>query len=118
MTRRLLLLTCTWVAFLALGLSGQQQSGQQASGQQGPPAASSAVFRGNVDAVELDVLVTDQRGQAVKDLKADDFVVDEDGVAQSLTSLSLIDIPIKPAAAAAQPASVEPDVQTNRKPDG
>jgi len=118
MTRRLLLLTCTWVAFLALGLSGQQQSGQQASGQQGPPAASSAVFRGNVDAVELDVLVTDQRGQAVKDLKADDFVVDEDGVAQLLTSLSLIDIPIKPAAAAAQSASVEPDVQTNRKPDG
>jgi VWFA-related protein len=102
----LLVLSLTWVALGAHGLSGQQ-------GQPTPP-----VFRANVDAVELDVFVTDQQGRPVTDLTAGDFQLDEDGVAQTVTSFSLVNVPMKSAAAPVASIGAEPDVQSNLKPDG
>ncbi len=42
-------------------------------------------FSVDVNAVALDVVVTDQKGRFVKGLKEEDFVVQEDGVPQELT---------------------------------
>src|SRR5688500_16281759 len=104
-TRRLVVLAFAWVGVFALGLSGQQ----------GQPSQSPPVFRGNVDAVELDVFVTDRQGNPVTDLTATDFQIDEDDVRQTITSFFLVDIPM-PAGSGAPGA--EPDVQTNTRPLG
>ena len=105
MTRRLVVLAFTWVGFFALGLSGQQ----------GQPSQSPPVFRGNVDAVELDVFVTDRQGNPVTDLTAADFQIEEDEVRQNITSFSLVDIPMQAGPSA---SGAEPDVQTNTRPLG
>lgn len=107
MTRRLLVLSFSWVALLASVLSGQQ----------GQPTAPLPVFRADVDAVELDVFVTDQRGNPVTNLTAGDFQLEEDGIAQTISAFSLVDIPLK-AAAPVSPDTIEPDVQNNQKPEG
>ena len=64
------------------------------------------------------MFVTDQQGRPVTDLTADDFQLDEDGVAQTVTSFSLVNVPVKSAAAPAASIDAEPDVQSNLKPDG
>ena len=106
MTGRLVVLTFTWVALFAFGLSGQQGQPTQ------PP-----VFRAGVEAIEFDVFVTDQRGTAVTDLTAGDFAIEEDGVAQKLTSFARVTIPLK-ASVPEVKALAEADVQTNRRPEG
>ena len=70
-----------------------------------------------VDYVEVDAVVTDRQGQIVRDLKKEDFQVLEDGKPQTITTFSLVDIPIERAERplfAATP--IEPDVQTNERP--
>jgi len=68
------LVTLTWaVSFLYALSSGSGQSKQ-------PPR-----FGIDVNAVTLDVVVTDAKGKFVKNLKEDDFVVLEEGVPQPLT---------------------------------
>ena len=106
MTRRLVVLSLAWVAFLAHGLSGQQ--GQPAQ----PP-----VFRADVDAVEIDVFVTDSQRNPVTSLTKDDFQVDEDGVRQDILSFSLVDIPLKAGVSATRPLA-EPDVRGDTQPLG
>jgi VWFA-related protein len=68
------------VAVLGVTLAGQQ------------PAAPAA--RSN--AVTLDVRVVDEHGQFVPNLTADDFLVFEDGVQQTLSTLNVVDIPVGP----------------------
>src|SRR5437762_3173110 len=80
-------------------------------------ACTSATFRVTVDYVEVDVVVTDRDGNLVRDLKKDDFQVFEDGKRQTITTFSLVDIPIERADRplfAANP--IEPDVKTNERP--
>ena len=108
MTRRLVVLAFTWVALFAHGLSGQL----------GQPTPAQPVFRAGVDAVEFDVFVTDQKGNPVTGLTAADFQLEEDGVAQTISSFSFVNIPFKSGAAASGPPVVEPDVQTNQKAEG
>jgi VWFA-related protein len=67
------------------------------SGQQAPPPTSSAqtttqrpTFVSQIDAVTLDVIVRDKRGQFLPDLKREDFIVLEDGVPQELLEPYLI----------------------------
>ncbi len=49
------------------------------------------VFRGGVDAVAVDVIVTDRDGRPVRDLTAADFEIREEGDLQAVTSFRLID---------------------------
>ncbi len=49
-------------------------------------AAPRAQFRGTVDVVEVTATVTDGRGRFLTGLRANDFVVREDGVAQRLSA--------------------------------
>ena len=84
----------------ALLAQGQQQGSQQPThkdkepakpAQQAKPAQpEQPTFRVAVDLVTTDVIVRDDKGQFVADLKGSDFDVFEDGVKQDVSSLVLI----------------------------
>ncbi len=81
------------------------------------PASQTPTFKLQVDFVEVDAIVTDARGNYVRDLKKEDFQIFEDGKPQAITNFAPIDIPIergeRPLFAK---APVEPDVQSNERP--
>ena len=68
---------------LAGGLSAQGPTGS-ATRQQQPPT-----FRVQIDAVTMDVIVKDDQGRFLPDLKKDEFEVFEDGVKQDISSMTL-----------------------------
>jgi len=76
-------------------------------------------FRVRVEAVEIDASVSDAAGNPVTDLKADDFAVFEDKKAQSITSFTVVNIPVdrelRPTFAG---RPIEPDVQSNDQGEG
>ena len=89
------------------------------SGQQAPPPPppQGPTFRVRVDYVEVDVVVTDRAGNLVRDLKKEDFQVLEDGKPQSISTFSLVDIPIeRPDRPLFQADPIEPDVRSNEQP--
>jgi len=89
------------------------------AGQNPPPAATpqQPTFKLQVDYVEVDVVVTDRNGNLVRDLKKEDFQVLEDGKGQTISTFTLVDIPIERADRPLFAASpIEPDVKTNEKP--
>jgi len=73
-------------------------------------------FRSTVEYVQVDVVATDQDGRPVTNLTANDFEIFENGKPQVIKTFMPVDIPIQRAAAL--PPGVEPDVQTNVRPDG
>src|SRR5438876_3263351 len=81
------------------------------------PAPQGPTFKVQVDYVEVDVLVTDDRGTLVRDLKKEDFRVLEDGKPQNIATFSIVDIPIertdRPLFAK---LPIEPDAKTNERP--
>jgi VWFA-related protein len=82
------------VAFSAAGivLGAQAPPASQTPGPQ-TPQQPSVTFRAGVDYVEIDARVTDSRGQFVRGLNADDFVVVEDGSPQQVSVFSLVEVP-------------------------
>ena len=103
----------TFAGLFAL-LAGIALSAGQAP-QSAPP--QTPTFKVQVDYVEVDVLVTDQQGRFVPDLTKEDFRVFEDGKPQSVSTFSLVNIPVERADRplfAAQP--IEPDVESNERP--
>lgn len=116
------------LSFLVLAsmLSGLTVSGQQPSpsGQQPSPAVSPAApqptgqppvtFRAEVNYVEVDARVVDQKGAFVPGLAASDFEVLEDGKPQEVTVFSVVNLPVERTPRplfASRP--IEPDVSTN-----
>ena len=85
-----------------------------------PPAAppqQGPTFKVRVDYVEVDVVVTDRQGNLVRDLKKEDFQVLEDGKLQTISTFTMVDIPIERADRPLFAESpIEPDVKTNEKP--
>ena len=93
--------------------------GQLPSGQERPSTpAPAATFRVQVDAIELDAFVTDAQGNPVTGLTAADFQILEDGKPQTITSFSLVNIPIERLERPRARRAIEPDVQTNDRGDG
>src|SRR6185436_7793626 len=91
--------------------AGQAPAGQAAAQGQGP------TFKVQVDYVEVDVLVTDARGNYVRDLKKEDFQIFEDGKPQGVTNFSFVDIPIERAERPLfAKQALEPDVKSNERP--
>ena len=74
-------------------------------------------FRAQVEAVQVDVFVTDRDGNPVRDLRLEDFELLEDGRPQTITSFSEVIIPITvpPPFSAGTP---RPDVATNSGGEG
>src|SRR5438105_7713219 len=58
--------------------------GKAASAPQGTPT-----FRVQIDAVSMDVIVKDDQGRFVPDLKKDEFEIYEDGVKQEIASMTM-----------------------------
>ncbi len=72
------------------------------------PASPPPVFGTQTAAVVVDVVVRDKKGNLVRDLTAADFTVLEDGVAQTVDSLRIVDTaPAAPSGDAA-PAAASP----------
>ena len=106
------LLSALFVAGMALGQSQQQQPANppaQPSANppapvavpmpSAPPAARQSskqtpapVLRATSDLVRIDVEVTDKSGRAIKGLRADEFVVTDDGKPQAISTFSYEDI--------------------------
>jgi VWFA-related protein len=92
--------TALW-AVVAVGLSAQAPGPSQAPRSQPaaqtpppgvvvPPPQPTPTFRVSVDAVTQDVIVRDDRGQFMPDIKKDEFEVYEDGVKQEIISMTMI----------------------------
>ncbi len=82
-----------------------------------PPPPQGPTFRVRVDYVEVDVVVTDQQGNLVRDLMKEDFRVLEDGKPQAINTFTLVDIPIeRPDRPLYQADPIEPDVKSNEQP--
>ena len=60
--------------------------------QQAPPPQQQPTFRSRVDAVTVDVIVTDRQGNPVTDLTAADFEIREGGKVQSVDTFKFIKI--------------------------
>ncbi len=58
------------------------------------PPADNKIFKGGVELVALNVVVTDPRSRFVPDLQREDFVVLEDGVRQEIAFFSGISVPL------------------------
>src|SRR6266566_131031 len=73
---------------LALGTRGTAREG----GQQPPakPASQPPIFRGGINYVRVDVIISDKSGNPVADLQASDFDVSEDGKPQKIDTFKLI----------------------------
>lgn len=76
------------VAFLLLLPGGRSPHSQTATNQN--PGASDSLKVG-VSEVLLDIIATDKRGRQIKDLKAEEFEIYEDGVKQQITSLRQVE---------------------------
>src|SRR2546430_2224140 len=71
-----------------------------ATGQAATPATQElppVTFKVEVNYVEVDAVITDQQGNFVRNLTKNDFQVLEDGKPQSVSTFSLVDIPIEHA---------------------
>ena len=69
------------------GQQGQNPQGQNAQGQVQQPT-----FRTGVNFVRVDAIVTDKDGNAVKDLKPEDFEVTEDGKPQKVETFKFLSV--------------------------
>jgi VWFA-related protein len=102
---------------LIMLLAGPALDAGQAPAAPTPSAPQGPTFKVQVDYVEVDVLVSDARGNYVRDLKKEDFQVFEDGKPQAITDFALVDIPIERAERPLfAKQAVEPDVRTNERP--
>jgi len=77
------------------------------------------VFRGGVQLIDVDAVVTDRDGNAVRDLTRDDFEIFDEGRAQTVRAFAFVDLPFvaRPDRESAPP-EIEPDVVTNAGADG
>lgn len=85
---------------------------------QAPSQAPVPTFKSEVNYIEVDVRVTDERGQFVRDLRPEDFQILEDGKPQAVAAFSFVDIPVE-RAETGLPGIVNappPDVRSNLRP--
>jgi len=78
------------VSGLAAQTPSQNAGSQKPAGE--PPAQTTAqnpTFRVQIDAVSMDVVVKDDQGRFIPDLKKDEFEVYEDGVKQEIASMTM-----------------------------
>ena len=95
-------------ALLGVALLGASPQDSQAP----PPPAAQPTFQTEVELVTVDVAVVDKKGQPVRGLTREDFLVSENGVPQALTSFEAVLVPEVPRASEGAAASRRP-VSTN-----
>jgi VWFA-related protein len=65
---------------------------EAAAAKQQPPTPEQPIFRGGINTVRVDVIVTDRQGNPVNDLKLEDFQIEEDGKPQKPETFRLVQI--------------------------
>jgi VWFA-related protein len=84
---------------------------------QAPQTAPSVTFQVEVNYVDVDVVVTDERGNFVSGLTREDFEVLEDGKLQKVDTFAYVEIPVEPDNAFTLAGrNVPSDTQSNRQP--
>ena len=84
-----------------------------ADAQQIPPVT----FRAEIEYVEVDAVVTDERGNLVKGLTKDDFDIYEDGILQKTSFFSQVVIPVERLERFVNESRpIVPDVRSNARP--
>ena len=106
MMRRVVIVLLT--LFVSLDVVGRTQL----RAQTGAPQQPGVTFKADVNFVEIHAVVTDQRGNVIKDLAKEDFEVFEDGKPQTPSVFSLVDIPIERPLTSYGTQPVEPDVRS------
>lgn len=102
-----------WILLVTLALS---LSGNAVPGAEDAPAAPQ--FSSKASAVTVDVLVLDKDGVPVRGLSRDDFIVLEDGQAQTIVGFEARDMPAPEAGGETVEGSASPEVATNRPAPG
>ena len=81
------------VALMLPTARAEQQQPPAAPGAAAPPATPEGqqpTFRTGVNFVRVDAIVTDSKGNIVKDLKAEDFEIYENGEKQKISNFSFV----------------------------
>ena len=100
---------------LAIGASALQSP--TAITAQAPQAPPSITFQVEVNYVDVDVVVTDEKGNFVSGLAREDFEVFEDGKPQKVDTFSYVEIPVqRDGGFALGDRRISSDAQTNRVP--
>src|SRR5688572_23711072 len=73
-------------------------------------------FRAEIDSVQLDLRIVDERGRFIRDIAREELQVFEDGQPQSISTFAVVDIPIEPVSATA--GRLASDVATNAGSEG
>jgi VWFA-related protein len=104
-------------AVVALSFTWPSVAQDPAPGQRAPDRQPAVTYTVDVEAVEVDAIVTDAQGRRIADLRQDELQVLEDGAPQRIDAFRLVDIPISRVRdAAPSGAAREPDVRTNARP--
>ena len=86
--------TTASLVVLATGIAAQSAPPQAPTPQKSAPPAqadrANQPFRIAIDLVSNDIIVRDERGNFVPDLKKDEFEIWEDGVKQDITSMTVV----------------------------
>ena len=102
------------LAGITLAALATSVAGQQPAPRQDQPVPT---FRSSIEAVQVDVYVTDAEGNPVTGLTADDFELVEDGKPQPITTFEEVNIPIERTELVERQLA-EPDVASNDAPLG
>lgn len=99
------------------GQAPQGQAQSPPSADVGAAGAPNATFKAEVEYVEVDVVVTDDKGKPVRGLTRDDFELFEDGKRQTIANFTVVNIPTEPLdPSLLQPEAIEPDAVGNERP--
>jgi len=80
----------------------------------GQTAQDQPTFRSGIQSIEVDVLVTDKSGNAVRGLTRDDFTLVEDDTPQQITNFTFVELPVEPSTTRkAAVTAIPSDVTTN-----
>ena len=117
-------LAAAWALVTSAGVPAQEQEAPRpgqaggaearaSSGDDGQPQVP--VFRTGINFVRVDAIVTDDDGNPILDLTADDFRVFEDDVEQTIESFRLVEITGAPDPALPPPSSIRNDYDQERE---
>ena len=111
-----LALAAAWVLLSGAGVPAQEQQGSPPDRAGGADTApQTPVFRTGINFVRVDAIVTDEDGNPVLDLTADDFRVFEDDVEQTVESFRLVEMTGLPDPALPPLSSIRNDYDQERE---